>query len=436
MMASSHLFLSILFINTFLSIFTLCQSTVPPSETFKFVNQGEFGPYIVEYDGNYRALSLFTSPFQLCFYNVTPNAFILALRMATLKSESLFRWVWQANLANPVRENATVTFGRDGNLVLADPDGHVVWQTGTANKGVVGLKLLSNGNLVLHDSRGRFVWQSFDYPTDTLLVGQVLRPSGPTKLISRLSDRDRSNGPYSLVLEPKRLALYYNNLLYYSSVEAFEVGKGSLASVTFAGATDTDQGNATELTLDFTVSNSTSGGSLILARPKYNATLSFLRLGQDGNLKIYTFDDYVFWGAWEMTYAFFSRNERLSECRLPKRCGSFGLCEDNQCVACPSPKGLLGWSSSCLPPKIPTCNGGRNVDYYKVVGVEHFLNQQYSEGKGPMKMVDCRDRCSNDCKCVGFFYREESSKCLTVPVLDTLIKVDNSSHVVFIKISK
>lgn len=179
MMASSHLFLSILFINTFLSIFTLCQSTVPPSETFKFVNQGEFGPYIVEYDGNYRALSLFTSPFQLCFYNVTPNAFILALRMATLKSESLFRWVWEANLANPVRENATVTFGRDGNLVLADPDGHVAWQTGTANKGVVGLKLLSNGNLVLHDSRGRFVWQSFDYPTDTLLVGQVLRPSGP-----------------------------------------------------------------------------------------------------------------------------------------------------------------------------------------------------------------------------------------------------------------
>ncbi|RWR89239.1 epidermis-specific secreted glycoprotein EP1-like protein [Cinnamomum micranthum f. kanehirae] len=50
-------------------------------------------------------------------------------------------------------------------------------------------------------------------------------------------------------------------------------------------------------------------------------------------------------------------------------------------------------------------------------------------------MVECRDGCSKDCKCVGFSYRKESSKCLTTPVLDTLIKVDNSRHLAFIKIS-
>lgn len=137
-----------------------------------------------------------------------------------------------------------------------------------------------------------------------------------------------------------------------------------------------------------------------------------------------------------MTFALFSRDGRLSECRLAKRCGPFGLCEDDQCDASPSPKGLLGWSTRRLPPKLPPCNGGRNVGYYKVVGVEHFLNQQYSEGEGPMKMVECRDRCRKDCKRVGFSYREEPSKCLTVPVLDTFIKVDNSWHLAFIKISK
>lgn len=68
------------------------------------------------------------------------------------------RWVWDANRGKPVRENATLTFGSDGNLVLADVDGKVAWQTGTANKGVVGLDLLLNGNLVLYDDKGRYIW--------------------------------------------------------------------------------------------------------------------------------------------------------------------------------------------------------------------------------------------------------------------------------------
>lgn len=48
-----------------------------------------------------------------------------------------------------------------------------------------------------------------------------------------------------------------------------------------------------------------------------------------------------------------------------------------------------------------------------------------------MKMVECRDRCSRDCKRVGFSCREEPPKCLTVPVLDTLSRVDNSWHLLF-----
>jgi hypothetical protein len=80
------------------------------------------------------------------------------------------RWVWDANRHRPVRKNATLSFGRDRNLVLTDANERVVWQTNTANKGVMGIKLLPNGNLVLHDKKGRFVWQSFDHLTDTLLV--------------------------------------------------------------------------------------------------------------------------------------------------------------------------------------------------------------------------------------------------------------------------
>ncbi|KAB5534115.1 hypothetical protein DKX38_017201 [Salix brachista] len=316
------------------------------------------------------------------------------------------RWVWDANRGKPVHENATLSFQRDGNLILADFDGTIAWQTGTANQGVVGLDLLPNGNMVLYDKRGKFIWQSFDQPADTLLVGQNLRSNGPNRLVSRASTMDGSLGAYSFVMEQRYWALYYK-------AYAFEVG------------------------FTYDMNSSPSSGTYILTRPKYNSTYSMLRLESDGNLRIHTYNENVDWGAWDVTFKLFDRDSsrEISECKLPQRCGSLGVCEDNQCVACPRPQGLLGWSKSCAPPALPPCKRGVKLDYYKVVGVEHFLNG-YSEGEGPRKLVDCWNKCSNDCGCLGFFYKEESSKCLLAPVLGTLVEVSTPSHVGYIKMSK
>ncbi|KAF5191598.1 epidermis-specific secreted glycoprotein EP1-like [Thalictrum thalictroides] len=423
----------------FITLSFVAQAIVPTSNTFKYINQGGFGEYSVEYGADYRTLSVSEFPFQLCFYNTTPNAFTLSVRMGNRHSESIMRWVWDANRGNPVRENATLTFGTDGNLVLADADGRVAWQTGTANKGVVGLKLLSNGNLVLQDNRGRFVWQSFDYPTDTLLVGQALRLSGPTKFVSRVSDVDGSEGPYSFVLDKKRIALYLIKsknspkpaILYYIAHD-FPPKQG-IDAVVF-NSEPANEGFASEIKYDLWVGNS-SVASRFVGRPKYNSTLSILRLGSDGSLKVYTYNDKVDWGAWEVTYSAFDKDGvyGVSECKLPTRCGSLGVCEDSQCVACPRPQGLLGWSKDCAPPRLPPCKGA--VDYYKVVGVEHFTSD-YTQGDGPIKQADCREKCTKDCGCLGFFYREESSKCLLAPELGTLTKVSNQTHVAYIKMSK
>ncbi len=114
---------------------------------------------------------------------------------------------------------------------MADADGRVAWQTNTANKGVVGFKLLPNGNMVLHNSKGNFIWQSFDDPTDTLFIGQSLRAKGVTKLVSWASEKDNKDGPYSLVMEPKRLALYYKSkksprrILYFSYFDRLSTHK-------------------------------------------------------------------------------------------------------------------------------------------------------------------------------------------------------------------
>ncbi|OAY28781.1 epidermis-specific secreted glycoprotein EP1 [Manihot esculenta] len=425
MFSSQQLFHSLCLSFTIFSL--IAQASVPPSATFKYVNEGEFGDYIVEYGANYRFLDPFAQPFQLCFYNTTPNAYTLALRMGTVRSESLMRWVWEANRGNPVGENATLTFGTDGNLVLANADGRIAWQTNTANKGVVGFELLSNGNMVLYDSKGTFIWQSFDYPTDTLLVGQSLKLGGATKLVSRVSEEKNANGPYSLVLEDKTMAMYYKGpnspkpLLYFSFSELFTVSKAPLSQVTLGSG----------LSLELYGRNFTSAGTLILRRPKYNTTLSYLRLEIDGNLRIHTYEDNADWSAWQVTYTLFSRDSWETECQLPERCGNFGLCEDDQCVACPSPKGLQGWSKNCTPPKISSC-GEEDFYYYKLEGVDHFTSK-YTEGNGPIEQDACREKCTKDCKCLGYFYQTPSSRCWIAYDLKTLTKVGNSTHLAFIK---
>ncbi|XP_004294118.1 PREDICTED: epidermis-specific secreted glycoprotein EP1-like [Fragaria vesca subsp. vesca] len=416
----------------------IAQAQIPANETFKFVNSGEFWPYIVEYDASYRMLDLFASPFQLAFYNTTPDSFTLALRMGLKKSESYYRWVWEANRGNPVGENATFSLGTNGNIVLADGDGRVAWQSNTANKGAVRFKLLRNGNMVLYNSKGKSVWQSFDSPTDTLVASQSLGAGTVSKLVSRASETENKDGPYSLVVEPKGLAMYYNSknspkpLLYYRSSKWISVPKGSSLRHITLNAAPVEGGHAYDLTLEFLVGNSTSGGNLILARPKYNSTSTCLRLGIDGNLNLYTYYDKARYGAWETTFTLFDKESGVSEngCQLPEQCGKFGLCESNQCVGCPSSKGVLGWSESCEPEKLSSC-GSKSFSYYKIEGVDHFLSK-YTSGEA-LKEPDCSNKCALDCKCLGFFYNRDESRCWIAYELKTLTKVDKPSHVGYIK---
>ncbi|TYJ48364.1 hypothetical protein E1A91_A01G056600v1 [Gossypium mustelinum] len=454
----SSLFFQFIFISVFAFATTLAK--VPANETFEFINEGEFGDRIIEYDASYRVIrndvyTFYTYPFRLCFYNTTPDAYIFAMRAGIPNDESLMRWVWDANRNDPVHENATLKFGEDGNFVLADADGRVVWQTNTANKGVTGIRLLPNGNLVLFDKNGKFIWQSFDYPTDTLLVGQSVKINGRNKLVSRKSDMDGTDGPYSLILDHNGFIMYLNNLgqqLIYGGWPT----KDFADIVTFAAEpVDVNETNTPyELVLGLThlqaqpsTSPAGNGRRLLQVRPigggstinlnkvNYNGTYSFLRLGSDGNLRAFTYFPPASYLKWEESFAFFS-SYFVRECALPSKCGTYGLCDKRMCVACPSPNVLLGWSESCKPPKPVPCRAGAKFDYYKILGVEHFLNPYLDDGEGPMKVEQCRDKCSKDCKCKGFIYKEDTSRCLTAPVLGTLIKDVNTTSVGYIKYSK
>ncbi|WZZ83592.1 hypothetical protein YC2023_104164 [Brassica napus] len=358
-----------------LSIFSLtgAQAKVPVDEQFRVVNEGDYTDYIpIEYNADVRGFQPFNDNFRLCFYNTTPNAYTLALRIGNRAQESTLRWVWEANRDSPVKEDTTLTFGEDGNLVLAEADGRVVWQTNTADKNAVGIKILENGNMVIDDSNGKFLWQSFDSPTDTLLVGQSLKANGQNKVSIRQHKR---------------------------TIQSRDGSQEASFSMTFQAVEDSD--TTWGLHMEGVDSGSQFNVSTFLSRPKHNATLSFLRLESDGNVSL------------ELQYV--SEFYRLGR----------------QCNACPSDKGLLGWDeATCKTPSLTSCDP-KTFHYFKIEGADSFMTK-YNGGSSTTEKA-CGDKCTRDCKCLGFFYNRKSSRCWLGYELKTLTRTGDASLVAYVK---
>ncbi|CAN0911959.1 EP1-like glycoprotein 3 [Linum grandiflorum] len=65
-------------------------------------------------------------------------------------------------------------------------------------------------------------------------------------------------------------------------------------------------------------------------------------------------------------------------------------------------------------------------------GIDHFM-VKYSRGDGPVKKESCESKCSKDCKCLGYFYHTDSSRCWIAYELKTMTRVANSTHLAYIK---
>ncbi|KAI3948117.1 hypothetical protein MKX01_014716 [Papaver californicum] len=212
---------------------------IPKNQTFQLINQGEYLNKLDEYGSTFRMRDMekpygnstaylirskiVTYTFGLYFYNTTRNAHVLGIVGGNMGGD--LRWIWDANRNHPVRENATLTFGTNGNLVLADADGFVVWQTNTANKGFTGISMQTN--------------TSFHHPTDTLAVGQSLKLKDNKKLVSRTSNRNIHDGPRETLFLSLGFIMYQNTfadkLVQYEGWEA-----KSLSNVIFYAITIID----------------------------------------------------------------------------------------------------------------------------------------------------------------------------------------------------
>jgi hypothetical protein len=106
---------------------------------------------------------------------------------------------WTANRDDPpVSSNATLDLTKEGMLLRTGP----ISEKSISDKlmePAVSAAMLDSGNFVLYNNDSDVIWQTFDFPTDTLLVGQTL-PSDH-RLVSSVSASDQSSGRFALSMQ-------------------------------------------------------------------------------------------------------------------------------------------------------------------------------------------------------------------------------------------
>uniref|UniRef100_A0ACD5VQY7 Uncharacterized protein n=1 Tax=Avena sativa TaxID=4498 RepID=A0ACD5VQY7_AVESA len=215
--------------------------------------------------------------------------------------------IWSANRNFPVGRNAILSFNGDGELLLHNSDGTLVWSTPTKGASVVGMRLDASGNLVLFNPNNSSVWESFDYPTDTLVIGQSL--CAGVNLTANGSLASWTEGQINLHTLSNGLQFYFGSAAYTQVFQPAFLGNGTSNCYAFAN------------------------GSFGFPEPIFSLPLArsfqFMRLEFDGHFRLY-----------EMKMAtvhvvFDVLSNDVNFCDYPLACGEYGVCINGQCC-CPS----------------------------------------------------------------------------------------------------
>ncbi|KAL6853395.1 hypothetical protein ACP4OV_019424 [Aristida adscensionis] len=304
--------------------------------------------------------------------------------------------VWSANRRGPVGEGAAAELTKDGDLVLREATGAVVWSSGTAGRSVAGMSIGSDGNLVLVDAGNRTVWQSFDHPTDTLLVGQSLRQGA--RLTANTSAAVWSDSRLYLAVADDGLGAY--------------VGATPPQRYYHLGFARTAGAYATYTNGSLTVLAPRSAPLATIQLPPVGAgTVQYMRLEYDGHLRLYEWQPAGWAPVFDVLRVF------PDNCAYPTVCGAYGVCTDMQC-SCPDmasfrPVDFRRPNRGCVPAAAPApCGGPRRAHrLVSLQGVAYFNDHATSMrtlenvGEGA-----CKNACLDDCACAAaqFVYGDDA----------------------------
>ncbi|CAL5405578.1 unnamed protein product [Camellia sinensis] len=274
---------------------------------------------------------------------------------------------------------------------------------------------------VLFDQNNATVWQSFDHPTDTLLLGQMLVPG--QKLTASTSESNWSQGLYSLAIHGDGLFAYVESNPPQSYYKSY---LGGNQYVKF------------------------ENGSFNWNQVAPANTTQFMRFEPDGNLKVYE------WSESEWGVVADLQTSGIGACAHPTVCGKYGICSNGQCSCLDETNNNetitfrqtiyrqpnLGCSLvtpiSCNHSHYHTLLELKNTSYFNVYSQYTF---GYLDEK--TELEDCKKSCLTNCSCRAalFAYNwgyDSKRGCLLLSEVFSLTNTEDGfdNITIFLKVQK
>ncbi|CAN6543777.1 unnamed protein product [Malus baccata var. baccata] len=213
--------------------------------------------------------------------------------------------VWSVGAGKVVDSGGILQFLPSGTLRLVNGSGATLWDSNTTSRGVSSAAIHDSGNLVLRNGTVT-VWSSFDNPTDSIVPGQNFTVSKVLR-----------SGLYSFKLVKNgNLTLLWNDITVYwnqglnSSVNT-HLSSPTLGLRSIGILSISDPQLSTDAIVAYS-SDYAEGGDI----------LRFLKLGSDGNLRIYSSTR----GSGTVTERWAAVTD---QCEVFGYCGDMGVCTYN-----------------------------------------------------------------------------------------------------------
>ncbi|KAK1592228.1 hypothetical protein Q3G72_021483 [Acer saccharum] len=366
--------------------------------------------------------------FAFGFYRLANGHFLAGIWFDKIPERTL---VWSANRDDPAQIGSTINLTLNGQLVLTHSNGTEIF---IDNSTFTSSALLQDkGNLVLLDSSSKIIWQSFDSPTDTILLDQVL-PMG-TKLYSNANGAiDYSTGKYRLEIQMDGnlvlSAFRFADRGYWNSITA---GKKNVSLIF-------NQSTALMYLVDDTeiISNMTTEVPTPIKDYYHRATIT-----DRGNLQQWVYNKRG-GNRWTLVW------QRITEpCIVNTICGVFGFCSspDNKEVNCKclpgySPLDPNNPSRGCYPNvMVDFCDANSTASDFAIEVIENadFLNDEFADLSHfrTTDVNECEKAVMDDCLCAAGVWYDSTCTKKRLPLLNARRSYPSTNdRVAFIKVSQ
>lgn len=328
--------------------------------------------------------------------------------------------VWVANRAAPVRgaagdNNAGATLSVSSGecaLTVADANATVVWSSSASSprpgSGPCAARIRDDGNLVVSDQRGRVVWQGFDHPTDTLLPGMRLGvdfASGTNMTLTAwASPSDPSPGAVVAVMDtagdPEVVIWNGPTKVWRSGPWDGVQFTGVPDTVTYKGLGFSFVNDGREATYSFHVRDPGVVSRLVL-----NGTGGGV-VGGGGMIQRWTWLDAA--GAWGL-YWYAPKDQ----CDAVSACGPNGVCDTNKVPACSclpgfTPRSPASWAmrdgrDGCVRATPLDCAANRtSTDGFALLPHAKVPETTRAVVDFGSSLDQCRQRCLRNCSCTAY----------------------------------